>query len=96
MFEDKKIALHKVGMFEGISFIVLLFIAMPLKYMMGIAIATKIVGMIHGGLFLWFLFTLYEFHKQYNIGMKFNAIAFICSIVPFGWLYLDKKINDLD
>lgn len=95
MFEDKKIILQKVGLFEGISFITLLFIAMPLKYGMGIAIATKIVGMIHGGLFLWFLFSLYEFHKQYNIGMKFNAIAFMCSIVPFGWLYLDKELKHL-
>jgi integral membrane protein len=94
MFENKKEALRKVGLFEGISFLVLLFIAMPLKYGLGIAIATKIVGMIHGGLFLWFLYTLYEFHKEYKLGVKFNTIAFLCSIIPFGWLYLDKKLKD--
>ena len=40
---------------EGWSFLILLFVAMPLKYLMGFAIATKIVGMTHGGLFIWFI-----------------------------------------
>ncbi len=37
-----------IGFIEGISYLLLLFIAMPMKYMMGIAIATKIAGMTHG------------------------------------------------
>ena len=47
-----------VAMFEGISFIILLFIAMPLKYIWLIPMATKIVGMIHGGLFLLYLYEI--------------------------------------
>ena len=88
----------KIGQFrviakiEGISFIVLLFIAMPLKYLMGIAIATKLVGMIHGGLFLWFIYAQYEASKEQKWGIKFDAIAFILSLIPFGSFYLTNKL----
>lgn len=94
MFENKKEALRKVGLFEGWSFLILLFIAMPIKYVIGLPIAVKIVGPIHGFLFMWFLYQLYLFHKEYNYGMKFNAIAFVTSIVPFGTFYLDKKLKE--
>ena len=43
-----------INTIEGYSYIILLFIAMPLKYLAGIAIAVKIVGMIHGILFIAF------------------------------------------
>lgn len=94
MFENKKIALDKVGIIEGWSFLILLFIAMPMKYILGIAIATKIVGMIHGGLWIWFLYALYEFQKEYKWGIKFSAFAFLMSIIPFGTFYLHKKLKN--
>ena len=80
-------------MMEGISFLLLLGVAMPLKYMFGLPIATKIVGMIHGGLFLWFLKALYDVHVEHRLGMKFNILAFLASIVPFGTFYLDTKLK---
>ena len=89
----------KIGQFrviakiEGISFIILLFIAMPLKYMMGIPEATKVVGMIHGGLFLWFIYAQFIASQEENWGAKFNALAFILSLIPFGTFYLDKKLR---
>jgi integral membrane protein len=89
----------KIGQFrvvaklEGISFLILLFIAMPLKYMMGIPEATKIVGMIHGGLFLWFLYAQFVASQDEKWGTKFNILAFIASIIPFGTFYLDKKLR---
>lgn len=95
MFETTIDRLRVVGLAEGISFLLLLFIAMPLKYMYGMPIATKIMGMLHGGLFLWFLKSLYDFHVEHRIGMRFNAMAFVSSIVPFGTFYLDKKLKQL-
>ena len=94
MFENEKIALDKIGVIEGWSFLTLLFVAMPLKYMLGIVIATKIVGMIHGGLWVWFLYALYEFQKEYKWGAKFSIFAFLMSIIPFGTFYLHKKLKD--
>ncbi|MEA3290600.1 MAG: DUF3817 domain-containing protein [Campylobacterota bacterium] len=80
---------------EGISFIILLFIAMPLKYMYGMPIATKIVGMLHGGLFLWFIKAQYDAHKEYGFTTKFNTLAFIASLVPFATFYLEKKLKKM-
>lgn len=91
MFKNKMEALIKIGFMEGISFLVLLFVAMPLKYMMGVAIATKIIGMAHGALFMWFLYALYEAHKEYNFSMKMTMMGFIASIVPFGTFFMKEN-----
>ena len=80
---------------EGWSFIILLFVAMPLKYLMGFAIATKIVGMIHGALFIWFLIALYSATKEQRWGIRFTILAFISSLFPFGTFFLNKKIDKL-
>ncbi|MEA3384475.1 MAG: DUF3817 domain-containing protein [Campylobacterota bacterium] len=82
-----------VATVEGISFLVLLFIAMPLKYMFGYPIATKIVGMIHGGLFIWYIYALYEAHRETNWGFKFSVWAFIASLIPFATFYLKKQLD---
>ncbi len=88
----------KIGQFrviakiEGVSFITLLFIAMPLKYMMGIPEATKIVGMIHGALFMWFLYGQFMASTIEKWGFKFNILAFVLSLVPFGTFYLNKRL----
>ena len=87
---------RKAAYIEGWSFIILLFIAMPLKYLMGFAIATKIVGMAHGGLFIWFVYTLYMSTNEQKWGAKFTIIAFISSLIPFGTFFLDKKLAPLD
>jgi integral membrane protein len=77
---------------EGWSFIILLFVAMPLKYIMGIAIATKIVGMLHGVLFIWFLLALGSARAEKNQDAKFVLTSIVASLVPFGTFFLDKKI----
>ena len=46
--------LRKIAWWEAVSYLVLLFIAMPLKYMVGIPVAVKVVGSIHGLLFVVF------------------------------------------
>jgi len=84
---------RKVAKIEGYSFIILLFVAMPLKYIVGLAIATKIVGPIHGGLWLWYLYLQYEASKDQKWGFGFNIFAFLMSIIPFGTFWLDKKLK---
>lgn len=94
IFQNNKEALRKVGIIEGYSFLILLGVAMPLKYIFGFPIATKIFGSIHGALFIWFLYQLYIFHKEYNVGFRFTLMAFISSLIPFGTFYLDKKLKN--
>lgn len=92
---DAKEKLMVVGKIEGWSFLILLFIAMPLKYMFDIPVATKIVGMVHGGLFVWFLVALYNFHKEYAKGLGLTLYGFIASLIPFGTFFFNKKLERL-
>jgi len=90
--DSKREKFRRVAKIEGMSFLILLFIAMPLKYVAGFAIATKIMGSIHGGLWIWFLYLQYEASKEYSWGIKFDIFAFLMSVLPFGTLWLDKKL----
>lgn len=96
MFENSIKTFKTVATMEGISFLVLLFIAMPLKYMFDFPIANKIVGMIHGGLFLWFIKAQWDAHKDYNFSLKFNILAFISSLLPFATFFLKKELDKIE
>jgi len=85
-----------VALLEGISFILLLFIAMPIKYVLGEPIVVKFIGMAHGGLFLLFLYLLFVTAKEYGWKLPFISMAFIASLLPFGTFYLEKKLKIID
>lgn len=81
------------GIAEGISFITLLFIAMPLKYMAGDPRAVLYVGWVHGLLFMLYILALIT--VKINLEWKFKKalIAFLASLVPFGTFILDKSLR---
>ena len=81
---------RKIAFAEGVSFLVLLFIAMPLKYFAGMPLAVTIVGSIHGALFVAFMILAYLVREQYNKSLAWGFKAFLASIVPFGTFYMDK------
>jgi integral membrane protein len=92
---DKKLSwLRKAGIAEGISFLVLLCIAMPLKYLLHQPMAVKIFGWIHGILFVAFLFLAWEYKTDRNRSLKWFALAFIAALVPTGTFFFDKKLKD--
>ena len=78
---------------EGYSYLVLLFIAMPMKYLMGIALATKIVGSIHGILFILFMLLLVIAWQDAKWSIKETIIFFIASLIPFGTFFTKKRIQ---
>jgi integral membrane protein len=82
-----------IGFLEGMSFILLMFIAMPLKYILNKPLAVEIIGMLHGVLFVLFVFyALYlTYVKKWNI-FKVTAPILLSSILPFGTFVADKKI----
>ena len=88
-------AFRILSMIEGLSLIALLFIAMPAKYQYGIDLV-KIVGPIHGFLWLAYLPMLDATNRQQKWPSSMLSIAFITSVLPFGCFYLEKKIRDLD
>ncbi len=75
---------------EGYSYLLLLFVAMPLKYIFGYAVATKIFGTIHGILFILFIYRLAKAALSVPFTKKETLIFFIASLVPFGSFYTDK------
>ena len=82
-----------INSIEGYSYLLLLFVAMPLKYMMGFAIATKVVGMIHGILFMAFMYLLVVAWQEAKWSTKETLIFFIASLIPFGTFFTKKKIK---
>jgi len=82
-----------VALLEGISFILLLFIAMPMKYAFGYPMAVKIVGMIHGILFIIFCYLLLKAWSEAKWEFKESVIFFIASLIPFGTFYTKSKIK---
>lgn len=85
--------LRVVGFFEGMSMLILVFIAMPLKYFYDEPEMVRIVGSIHGGLFL--LFVAHVIITSITFNWKFTSITWkllLASILPFGTFYVDKTI----
>jgi integral membrane protein len=80
-----------VAIAEGVSFILLLFIAMPLKHFFGIPMAVKVVGWAHGVLFIGYwiaavpLFTKLKWDPERIVGLG------LASVLPFGTFVLERK-----
>jgi integral membrane protein len=82
-----------IALAEGISFLFLLFIAMPLKYFANFPQAVKVGGMIHGVLFVAFVILSWEVMNKLEKKYSWFFSAFLLSIVPFGTFYLDKQLK---
>ncbi len=82
---------RKVAFAEGVSFLVLLFIAMPLKYFANIPMAVTIIGGLHGVLFVAFAILANEVRGDYKKNFKWLMKAGLASIVPFGTFVMDKE-----
>lgn len=85
--------LRPLSFTEGISLLILLFIAMPIKYMLGYPQAVRVVGMIHGLLFLFLVITILSVAKREKWNSALLIFALISSSVPFGMIALDKKLK---
>ena len=80
-----------VAFWEGISYLVLLFVAMPLKYGFGADMAVRVVGMAHGVLFLAYCLTLALAARR--LGARLSLLAFVVSFVPAGTFWLEGRLR---
>tara|TARA_X000000368_G_scaffold345175_1_gene284199 strand:- start:333 stop:665 length:333 start_codon:yes stop_codon:yes gene_type:complete len=91
--------LKTLAILEGVSCIVLFFIAMPLKYFGGYENSVKIPGMAHGVLFVLYCLALLPVFFLYKWDFKILLISGLASIIPFGTFWADwkyfkpKKVN---
>jgi integral membrane protein len=82
---------RKIAFAEGVSYLVLLLIAMPLKYFARMPMAVSVVGGLHGALFVALAVLAYMVKDQYNKSFGWGFKVFIASIIPFGTFYMDKE-----
>ncbi|MCX7571891.1 DUF3817 domain-containing protein [Tumebacillus sp. DT12] len=85
--------LRVIGFIEGISFLLLLFIAMPLKYMFDRPEMVQVVGMIHGVLFVLFILAVLHAAVVHRWKMLKVLFALIASSIPFGTFVLDARLR---
>ena len=84
--------LRVIAFLEGCSLLLLVFVAMPIKYLLDVPEATQALGMIHGILFIGFVaatLVISILHK-WNLGRV--CVVMASSILPFGTFYVDRKI----
>ena len=93
LFKTKIGRLRIIGFLEGISLLILLFIAVPMKYYFGNPNLTKTLGPIHGAIFLLFLFNALSVGVEQHWKFKTTTWRVILAcFIPFGTFYIDRKI----
>ncbi|WP_130735848.1 DUF3817 domain-containing protein [Flavobacterium sp. J27] len=93
LLQTKVGRLRLIGSLEGISLLLLLFWATPMKYFFKDDSVTKVLGPIHGALFLLFIFNTLSVGVEQN--WKFKATTWrvlLACLIPFGTFYIDTKI----
>jgi integral membrane protein len=84
--------LRIIGFVEGLSFLILLGIAMPLKYFFGLPETVRVVGMAHGLLFVLYVLLVIQVKIEYGWSFKKMLLALLASVVPFGTFWADAKL----
>ena len=83
--------LRIISYLEGISYVLLLFIAVPIKYYADDPSLVKLLGMPHGLLFVAFVIVSLMNSKKYDWSFIKTVFVLISSIIPFGTFYVDYK-----
>lgn len=82
-----------MGFIEGASLLVLLFIAMPLKYWAGLPEVVSVVGALHGAFFIAYLLVIAYTTFKIRWSILWALSAFIVAFIPFGNIILDSKLK---
>ncbi len=85
--------LRFIAILEGVSFLVLLGIAMPMKYLGGVDAAVKVVGWTHGVLFILFCAALLLALRAAHLKPLHGAAVFVAALVPFGPFLIDGRLR---
>ena len=85
-------SLRILGNIEGISYLLLLGVAMPMKYFFGFPMAVKIVGMAHGVLFIAYCLLLALQMRANKWNLLFGIYLFVATLIPFGTFVTDRKL----
>lgn len=81
-----------IAVLEGISFLLLFAVTMPLKYMYDMPLPNQYVGYAHGLLFVLYCIWLYIAGSEKSFSIKHYALSFLASLVPAGTFIAEAKI----
>ncbi|MFT7668385.1 MAG: integral membrane protein [Planctomycetota bacterium] len=95
-FDTSTAHLRAVAFMEGISYLLLLFVAMPIKYIGGVALPVRIVGGAHGFLFVWLALLALQGMLLRKQSFKWALRLGIASLIPFAIFFLDRELADED
>jgi integral membrane protein len=87
---------RKIAFLEGVSYLVLLLIAMPLKYFAGMPQAVKYVGWAHGLLFVLYMGLLGLLWIKKILNHRQTLYSFVAAFVPLATFVLEKKLKDVE
>jgi integral membrane protein len=85
--------LRRIGMIEGASFLILLGVAMPLKYFAGLPVAVQVMGWAHGLLFIIFCLALLRAKRSARWSIAESAVVFVAALLPFGPFLIDARLR---
>ncbi|RYD79169.1 MAG: DUF3817 domain-containing protein [Sphingobacteriales bacterium] len=85
---------RKVAVAEGISYLLLLFVAMPLKYFADMPLAVKYTGWAHGLLFVLYAVLLIMAWMEQKWSFGKAVLIFLASLLPFMPFVVDRKLKD--
>jgi integral membrane protein len=88
--------LRAIGLIEGISFLLLIGVAMPLKYLAGMPLAVTLAGWLHGLLFMAFCVALTQAHQEAQWGSVRSLAFLIAALLPFGPFLIDRRLRRHD
>lgn len=80
-----------IALLEGLSYIALLFIAVPIKYLNSDPQYVKLLGMPHGILFVAYIILAIFMASKMNWNRKTLFIILLASVIPFGTFYVEYK-----
>ena len=86
--------LRAVGLLEGLSFVLLLFVAMPLKYVWQEPLAVRITGIVHGVLFVAFVSLVFHVGPARDWSLRRCALAVLAALLPFGPFVFDATLRE--
>ncbi len=85
--------LRWIGLLEGTSYLLLLFVAMPLKYLFAKPFAVQVLGSAHGGLFVVYVLAAMLASRQLRWPLRRLATVLVAAVLPFGPFVIDRSLS---
>lgn len=92
LLRDNLGRLRILAFLEGVSFLVLLGVAMPIKYLLGMPEAVRVVGMTHGMLFMAYVAWVFYVKVEREWSFRKTVLALAASVIPFGTFWAEVRL----